>query len=242
MTEAQRNEMPILWSFRRCPYAMRARLAIQSSGSKVYLREILLRDKPDEFIHDSAKATVPVLRLTDGTVIDESLDVMHWALAQNDPENWRDILAKDPVASTAFLDECDGAFKSALDRYKYASRYAKNPDAGNGNGNGKDHDQGRDIQDEALYHRGIGAEFLGRINATLKVQPFLSGDKQGFLDMACLPFIRQFRIADPAWFDEQDWPYLHPWLQDFLQSERFAAIMKKYDPWKETGGDGLWPW
>ena len=85
------NTLPILWSFRRCPYAMRARLAIQSSGCKVLLREILLRDKPDDFIKDSAKATVPVLRLPDGQVIDESLDVMHWALAQNDPEDWCNI-------------------------------------------------------------------------------------------------------------------------------------------------------
>ena len=229
MTEhSSENNAPILWSFRRCPYAMRARLAIQSSGCKVLLREILLRDKPEDFIADSAKATVPVLRLPDGQVIDESLDVMRWALAQNDPENWRDVLTTAPEDSQAFLDELDGRFKSTLDRYKYASRYVKSPED--------------DGADEALLHRSIGVEFLQRIDAKLAKQPFLSGQKQGFLDFACLPFIRQFRIADPKWFDGQDWPYLQPWLQNFLQSERFAAIMKKYDPWKETGGEGLWPW
>ena len=234
MTEnMHENNLPILWSFRRCPYAMRARLAIQSSGCKVLLREILLRDKPEDFIKDSAKATVPVLRLPDGQVIDESLDVMRWALTQNDPEDWCHILSTDPEASQTFLDELDGGFKSALDRYKYASRYVKTPG-----------DDGADESslDTALHHRSIGVEFIQRIDAKLAEQPYLSGQKQGFLDFACLPFIRQFRIAYPEWFDGQDWPYLHPWLQDFLQSERFAAVMKKYDPWKETGGEGLWPW
>ena len=227
------GHLPILWSFRRCPYAMRARLAIQSSGCKVLLREILLNDKPEDFIADSAKATVPVLRLPSGEVIDESLDVMNWALAQNDPEDWREILTTAPTDSQAFLDECDGRFKSALDRYKYASRYVKSPE-----------DNGTEEAsiDAALHHRSIGVEFLLRINAKLQEQPYLSGPKQGFLDFACLPFIRQFRIADPEWFDDQDWPHLHPWLQEFLQSERFAAIMKKHEPWKDTGGEGLWPW
>ena len=217
------HPVPILWSFRRCPYAMRARLAIQSSGAVVYLREILLRDKPEEFIADSAKATVPVLRLPDGTVIDESLDVMRWALSQDDPEDWQAVLTTSPEESAAFLEELDGSFKSALDRYKYASRY----------------DHGAE---ETLHHRRIGEDFLARINAKLNDQPYLSGNKQGFLDFASLPFIRQFRIADPDWFDQQDWPHLHPWLHHFLQSERFLSVMKKYAPWKETGGDGIWPW
>ena len=214
---------PILWSFRRCPYAMRARLAIQSSGIRVNLREILLRDKPDEFIADSAKATVPVLRLPDGHVIDESLDVMHWALEQNDPEDWRSILTTSPETSQAFLAELDGRFKSALDRYKYASRY----------------DHGAE---ETLQHRAIGVEFLTRIDETLRQNTYLSGQQAGFLDFASLPFIRQFRIANPDWFDQQDWPVLHLWLHNFLNSERFSAVMKKYDPWKESGGDGVWPW
>ena len=214
---------PILWSFRRCPYAMRARLAIQSSGLAVHLREILLRDKPPEFIADSAKATVPVLKLPHGEVIEESLDVMRWALAQNDPEDWRDIFEDDPQFASAVLTELDGAFKTALDRYKYASRY----------------DNG---QEDAFHHRAIGVDFLERIDRRLSQQPYLSGTKAGFLDFASLPFIRQFRIADPDWFVQQDWAHLHPWLTDFLQSQRFAGVMKKYKPWTETGGDGLWPW
>ena len=214
---------PILWSFRRCPYAIRARLAIQSSGVAVHLREILLRDKPPEFIADSAKATVPVLKLPHGEVIEESLDVMRWALAQNDPEDWRAIFEDDPQFAATFLTELDGAFKTALDRYKYASRY----------------DNG---QEDAFHHRAIGVDFLERIDQRLSQQPYLSGSKSGFLDFASLPFIRQFRIADPDWFDQQDWAHLHPWLTDFLQSQRFAGVMKKYKPWTKTGGDGLWPW
>jgi glutathione S-transferase len=217
------SALPILWSFRRCPYAMRARLAIQSSGVAVHLREILLRDKPPAFIADSAKATVPVLRLPHGEVIDESLDVMHWALDQNDPEEWRRVLDDDPNFAKAYLAELDGSFKATLDRYKYSSRY----------------DNGTE---EALSHRTIGVNFLERIDQRLSQQSYLSGKKAGFLDFASLPFIRQFRIADPEWFDQQDWPYLHPWLINFLKSSDFAGVMKKYKPWAETGGDGLWPW
>lgn len=210
------DTIPILWSFRRCPYAMRARLAIKSSGINVALREILLRDKPDEFIQDSAKATVPVLRLADQTVLDESLDVMHWALSQHDPENWCEVLRREPERTQSFLQELDGSFKSSLDRYKYASRY-------------------NESAEEAIRHRSIGADFISSMNDTLGKQAYISGDQAGFLDYASYPFIRQFRIADIEWFDDQDWPYLHSWLQAFLNSDRFLAIMEKYKPWKETG-------
>ncbi|NDA18305.1 MAG: glutathione S-transferase, partial [Alphaproteobacteria bacterium] len=118
------GQPPIFWSFRRCPYAMRARLAIAASGQVVQLREILLRDKPDAFLLASPKGTVPVLVLEDGTVIDESRDVMFWALGRNDPDDWLAIWRQDPQRVTAFLDRLDGPFKHDLDRYKYASRYA----------------------------------------------------------------------------------------------------------------------
>ena len=210
----------ILWSFRRCPYAMRARLALKSSETPVKLREIVLRDKPEEFLNASAKGTVPVLVMDDSVVLDESRDIMFWALHRNDPEGWLTICAKDPDGCQTFLDQLDGPFKHHLDRYKYASRY-------------------EDERDQATTHRDEGAQFLAEINTTLSQQPALSGDKMGLLDYAALPFIRQFRIADPEWFDAQDWPYLHPWLQTFLASDRFAAIMEKYKPWRETGGDGV---
>ena len=203
---------PILWSFRRCPYAMRARLAVAASGITVELREILLRDKPDAFVAASAKATVPVLVQTDGTILEESRDIMFWALGQNDPENWLACWHQDKAKVTAFLDELDGPFKTHLDRYKYDSRY-----------------EGED----AITHRSAGAAFLQRIDSILATQPWLSGGAAGLMDYASLPFIRQFRIADPDWFDHQPWPHLHPWLQGFLDAAQFAAIMTKYTPWQD---------
>lgn len=210
------NPLPVLWSFRRCPYAMRARLAIASSGVMVELREILLRDKPDAFVAVSPKATVPVLVDTGGAVLEESRDVMMWALSQNDPEGWLDVVADDPSHVAAFFDKLDGPFKTHLDRYKYASRYDASA---------------------AEHHRKEGADVLAEFDRTLQSQTALSGDSAGLLDYASLPFVRQFRIADPVWFDAQQWPHLHRWLGDFLGSKRFASVMEKYAPWQpgETG-------
>ena len=207
---------PILWSFRRCPYAMRARLAVKSSGMRVELREILLRDKPAAFIAASAKATVPVLVLPDGTVIDESREVMGWALAQADPEGW--LTDGDKAGLEAYLDRLDGPFKTDLDRYKYASRYAKTD---------------TDKSEIALAHRQSGAAFIAELEAVLQKQPALAGPALGLRDFATLPFIRQFRIADPIWFDAQNWPAVHKWLTAFLTSARFEAVMAKYSPWQE---------
>ena len=207
---------PILWSFRRCPYAMRARLAIKASGQQVELREILLRDKPAPFIAASAKATVPVLVLSDGQVIEESREVMGWALSKSDPEGWLD--EAEPESLDLYLDRLDGPFKTDLDRYKYAARYAKT---------------NSDKEEIALAHRHSGATFIAELDEILRQQPALSGAKLGLRDYATLPFIRQFRIADPDWFDAQDWPALQAWLQAFLSSSRFEAVMEKYTPWQE---------
>ena len=202
--------MPVLWSFRRCPYAMRARLAVDASQQQVKLREILLRDKPDAFVAISPKATVPVLQCDDDNVLEESRDIMFWALESNDPEGWLDIWHQAPTEVTRFFDRLDGSFKADLDRYKYASRY----DA-----------------DAALKHRDAGVIFIAELDHILAQQPALSGAKLGLLDYACLPFIRQFRIADSEWFDQQNWPHLHPWLQSFFASARFERVMQKYSPW-----------
>lgn len=211
------KRLPVFWSFRRCPYAMRARLAVCSAGIQVELREILLRDKPGAFFKASPKGTVPVVELVDGKVLEESRDVMQWALARNDPDGWLDVQHRDPEGAAAFLDALDGPFKTHLDRYKYASRF--DPEA-------------------ALMHREAGAAMLAEFDAKLGSQPSLSGEKNGLLDFATLPFVRQFRIADPVWFDEQPWPYLNRWLQTFLESRLFASVMKKYAVWQE-GGDGV---
>lgn len=212
------TSLPIFWSFRRCPYAMRARLALRSAAIEVELREIILRDKPEDFLAASTTQTVPVLVLQDGEVIEESRDIMLWALQRSgDPENWLAPYHADKEAVSAFFDRLDGPFKSDLDRYKYAARFNRDK---------------ADIASNQLIHREQGAVFLGELEQSLARQKCLSGAQMGILDFACLPFVRQFRLADMHWFDAQDWPHLHSWLSQFLVSDRFAQIMEKYHAWQ----------
>lgn len=196
---------PILYSFRRCPYAMRARLAVAASSVQVELREILLRDKAPEFLATSPSATVPCLK-TDDQVIDESLDVMKWALAQNDPQEWLDM----PDAGHDLIATADGPFKKALDHTKYASRH---PDL--------------DSEEE----RAKAHAFLHKLNAQL-TQAYLYKDTPSLADMAILPFVRQFANVDKARFDAEDWPNLSRWLEAFTASDQFAEIMNKYPKWQ----------
>lgn len=195
---------PILYSFRRCPYAMRARLALQAAQYSVDLREVVLRDKPQAFLDVSASATVPCLVHADG-IIDESLDVMVWALSQNDPREWLDM----PQAGYDWIARCDGPFKHALDRTKYAARY---PDQ------------------DPLRHRSEASTFLAELEAQLGEWMF---DRPSLADSAILPFVRQFAFIDKPWFDAQPWPKLHHWLASFLASPEFAAIMHKYPQWHD---------
>ncbi len=204
-------QTPILWSFRRCPYAMRARLAVKASGVQVHLREILLRDKPAAMLAASPKGTVPVLQ-TDTGVIEESFDVMRWALAQNDPQGW----LKMPEAGFDLIAEADGPFKSALDRYKYHVRHV---------------DGTREVA------QAQGAAFLLKLDGMLAGETWLYGT-QSLADMAILPFVRQFANTDRAWFDLQDWGNLLRWLNAFTQSDAFDAVMGKYAPW-QAGEDGV---
>ncbi|MEM9786342.1 MAG: glutathione S-transferase [Pseudomonadota bacterium] len=209
------NQLPILWTFRRCPYAMRARLAIAASGCRVELREILLKDKPAPFLEASPKGTVPVV-VNDGAVIEESRDVMHWALSQNDPERWLDM----PSEGHALIDACDGPFKQALDHTKYAVRF---PDL-----------------DETV-ERAKALSFLRDWNERLSKTAFLMGDRRTLADMAILPFVRQFANTDRAWFDAQNLTALTTWLDDFMTSDRFAAIMQKYPPWQDGQDRVIFP-
>lgn len=199
--------IPVLYSFRRCPYAMRARLAVAASGQQVELREILLRDKAPEFLVTSPSATVPCLKDGD-TVIDESLDVMKWALGRSDPEGWLDM----PAEGHALIEEADGPFKQALDRTKYDTRYP-------------------DLDPEE--QRAKAHSFLYKLDGQLE-QPCLFGETPKLADMAILPFVRQFAFIDKARFDAEDWPNLSRWLEAFLVSDRFQSIMSKYAKW-ETG-------
>ncbi|MEP2717681.1 glutathione S-transferase [Pseudophaeobacter sp.] len=195
---------PILYSFRRCPYAMRARLAVTSAAQSVELREIVLRQKPAAFLQTSPSGTVPCLVTDQEEVFDESLDIMVWALKQNDPEGWLAM----PTAGWDWISRADGPFKLALDRTKYASRYP---------------------EEDATVQRQQAALFLADLDRQIGSWIF---DRPSLADFAILPFVRQFAFVDKAWFDAQPWPALQGWLERFLLSPRFLAIMTKYPKWQ----------
>jgi glutathione S-transferase len=192
-------ERPLLYSYRRCPYAMRARLALLASGTAFEPVEVSLRNKPAALLVASPKGTVPVLVLPHGAVIDESLDIMRWALAQHDPEDW---LGGDDAALIAAND---GAFKHHLDRYKYPERH----------------------ESHVAEHRSACLTMLGEFEVRLARQDNLCRDQRSLADMAVLPFVRQFAAVDRAWFDAQNLPRLHGWLARHLASLLFAQAMAR---------------
>ena len=210
MDHKSKNNLPILYSFRRCPYAMRARMAIHISGQRCELREVLLRDKPPSMLEYSAKGTVPVLILQDGKVIDESLDVIDWALNLNDPDDWQ--RSKDTKKTKELIKINDGEFKYHLDRYKYSKRYDN---------------------EDPEFHRKKCLKFIESINNELNNSKYIFDDNISYTDIVLLPFIRQFRIADIEWFDSLPYDNLKKWLSSFLNSSLLNSIMKKYDLWKE---------
>ncbi|MGZ4960555.1 MAG: glutathione S-transferase [Methylomonas sp.] len=200
---------PVLYSFRRCPYAMRARLAIASARLAVELREVELRNKPEAMLSVSPKGTVPVLILGSGKLIEESLDIMHWALDQHDPDRW---LEEGWQKQTEQLIQCnDGEFKYWLDRYKYPDRYPEY---------------------SASDYRQQGERFLASLEQALNQHPYLCGDRFSLADAAIVPFIRQFVAVDRAWFETAAYPTVKRWLNEFLASPRFTAVMTKYLPWQ----------
>ena len=190
----------VLYSFRRCPYAMRARMALRYSGVPLSIVEVSLKAKPAEMLALSPKGTVPVLVCADGRVIEQSLEIMHWALAQYDPDNW---LGPD---SAALIEENDQVFKVNLDRYKYAIRYPEQP---------------------MEQYRAQGAAFLQRLEVLLEQTPYLAGDTLSLADIALAPFVRQFAHVDRDWFEQAPYPRLNAWLERFLASELFTAVMAK---------------
>ena len=200
---------PVLYSFRRCPYAMRARLALLASGVKCEIREIALSQKPESMLTISPKGTVPVLVVKD-QVLEESLDIMQWALNQNDPHAWKTnhLACHDDAINWVKL--CDQEFKSNLDRYKYPNRFALK---------------------DGIAHRDLGATFLKQLEQRLKCTANLMGPSWTWVDAAIAPFVRQFARTDRQWFDEQDWPALKQWLENFEQSAEFQCVMHKYKVW-----------
>ena len=204
------TDLPILWSFRRCPYAMRARLGLRKAGVTVEKREILLKDKPAEFLRASKSATVPTLE-TGNEVLDESLDIMVWALKQSDPEQ----LLNMPEVGWALIEENDGPFKMALDHTKYAVRYPELDPA---------------------RERSDASDFIFQLEDRLKGQAWLFGSEPRIADFALLPFVRQFANTDSAWFHAQPWPSVIGWLKAFVDGEDFAQIMQKHAVWDNRGG------
>ena len=205
-------EQLVLYSFRRCPYAIRARLALAVSGQAYELRDIKLKDKPPELLAVSPKATVPVLVLPDGTVIDESLEIMLWALRQNDPAEWLAPQHASLEHMLAHIAVNDGSFKHHLDRYKYPNRFPA--------------ESAGDVQDFSMLQRAGGEKWLRELEAML-VDGWLYGTATSLADMALLPFVRQFAHTDAAWFAAQPWPRVQTWLQDFEIIALFNSVMQK---------------
>ena len=195
--------LPILYSYRRCPYAMRARMALKYTGIAVEIREIALRDKPEEMLKVSPKATVPVLVLDDGTVLEESLDIMRWAVPQNDSDGW---LVTNNELTQQLIAENDSSFKRALDKYKYAIRFP---------------------EQSAKAYRAQGEVFLQKLEMLLNESQFLIKDQVSLADIAIFPFVRQFWAVDSAWFEAAPYPKLKAWLKGLVESELFVSIMEK---------------
>jgi len=201
---------PVLYSFRRCPYAMRARLAIRYSKIPVEIREVDLNDIPEALSSISSDETVPVILLPDAQVIDESWDIVKWAVKQNDPECWLGENNCFENDAEMLVETNDFSFKLDLDHYKYADRYPEQP---------------------MEHYRSEGEAFLVELEDRLAVTRYLAADAMSIADIAVLPFIRQFAFVDKQWFDVAPYPKVQAWLNAFLESDLFESVMQKYPIW-----------
>lgn len=209
--------LPVLYSFRRCPYAMRARLALAASGQACELREVVLKNKPQGLLLASPKGTVPVLVLPNGQVLEHSLDIMLWALQRHDPGGWLAPSQGSLQDMLALIAQWDGPFKQALDRCKYPSRY---PDA------------------DAEAERALASAWLHQLDAHLLTQPYLFGTHAALADMAIAPFVRQFAGIDADWWRQQPWPRLQAWLAQWQASPLLDSVMHKLPAWAD-GTEGV---
>ena len=214
------GKLPILYSFRRCPYAMRARLALLASGIQCELREVVLRNKPAEFLATSPKATVPVLVTTQGEVIEQSWDIMLWALRQHDPAHWLPSDANVFERGMQLLHRCDGEFKQQLDRYKYPQRHGL--------------EDGTAARDQAMF-------FLANLESLLTQQRYLFNSNIGIFDAAILPFVRQFAHVNIDWFAAQPLPSVQAWLSAFENSTDFKRAMTVYPAWADNSPITVFP-
>jgi len=212
--------LPILYSFRRCPYAMRARMAIVYCGVNVELREVDLKNKPDELIKISPKATVPVLIATNGLLFDESLDIIKWAMLIRDDDGWSDYNIEQNELASNLIEENDNEFKSNLDKYKYSKRFSEYSET---------------------HYRQQGETYLSKLNTILMNTPFLIKDKLTYVDIAIAPFIRQFANVDIDWFRGSQYQQLVNWLDEILKSTIFMNTMQKYPVWNSDNEKNIFP-
>ncbi|MGO2241905.1 MAG: glutathione S-transferase [Halomonas sp.] len=207
-----------LYSFRRCPYAMRARLGLLFAELQVELREIILKNKPAQMLAISPKGTVPVLQLFDGAVIEESREIMMWALEQQDPQGLLD--AEVLTQANALIEQNDNEFKHWLDRYKYADRHLEMTQA---------------------EYRQRGEAFLQVLEKLLAQKPYLLGDSATIADIGIMPFVRQFAHVDRDVFYSLPYPHLQRWLQHWLEHAFFLQAMTKFQPWQEEDDVVVFP-
>ncbi|MEO9654562.1 glutathione S-transferase [Marinomonas sp.] len=216
--------LPVLYSFRRCPYAIRARYCLAFLQVPVVLREVVLKDKPPQLLALGGRTTVPQLINVDGQRYEESADIMHFALSQSELKGRVDLLwpADRRLASkiSTWINYNDNHFKYWLDRYKYADRYP-------------DHSE--------EYYRSKACIFLKRLNLRLSQQDYLLGKDMSLADIAIFPFIRQFAGVNAAWFSASEYDSVKEWLKGFLDSKTFELVMKKYPRWESEQTEVLFP-
>ncbi len=201
--------LPILYSFRRCPFAIRARMAIFIADVKVEIREVNLSDKPLDMLALYSRGTVPLLQLSTGEIIEESLEIMTWALGKHDPARW---LGDHNGVSRALVAENDSTFKQHLDRYKYWQRHP---------------------EQTQLQARREAELFVMNLEHLLDGSEYFFGNSANLADIAIFPFIRQFSAVDPAWFETAPYPHLRSWLNRLLTDNVFMKSMQRNPPWRD---------
>lgn len=204
-------DTPILYSFRRCPYCMRAHMALKKTGMKIELREVKLSAMPEEALAISPQETVPVLALTDGAAIDESWDIVKWALAQNDVDNWLGEDNEFLLDAEILIETNDYSFKTDLDHYKYADRHPEHSEE---------------------HYRKKCEEFIEELEDMLTENRYLLADQLSLADIGVFPFIRQFSLVDKDWFDQAPYPRVQQWLNKMIESDLFQSIFQKHELWK----------
>jgi glutathione S-transferase len=215
------QQLPILYSFVRCPYALRARISLAYSNIKCILREVDLRNKPPELLKISPKGTVPVLQLPTGQIIEQSLEIIYYSLMQNDPLGINNLNAKDRKTVDELIEKNDTTFVPLLNKYKYFDRYPEDT--------------------QASYREQIECHFLRQMDTQLELSPYLLGQKVSAADIAVFPFIRQFALVDPDWFFASNYRFLIIWLERFIKNPSFEMIMQKNLPWAPNSPEVIFP-